>query len=187
MSIDEMYRIRKVGSEAGYDIAVHAIGDKAVSNVIEVYKRLREDGFAKNLRIEHSQLVRPQDIELYKQYDIIASVQPIHCVSDAEMADKRLGKIRAKEIAYPWKKFLDKGVKIIAGSDFPIESENVLLGIKAFTTRIPFNSEIAWNEEEIISLEQALKAYIETPEEVVGNKIPDIKIGEKADIQVCEI
>ncbi len=186
ISIDEMYRISKIGSEADYDIVVHAIGDRAVSNVIEVYKKLREDGFTNELRIEHSQLVRPQDIDLYKQYDIIASVQPIHCVSDAEMADKRLGKIRAKEIAYPWKKFIEKGVKIIAGSDFPIESENVLTGIKAFTARIPFNSEIAWNEEEIISLEQALKSYIETPEEVVSNKIPEIIIEEKADFLVIE-
>lgn len=184
MSIDEMYRISKYGSESDYDIAIHAIGDKAVSNVIEVYKRLRDDGFKNNLRIEHSQLVQPNDIELYKEYGIIASVQPIHCVSDADMADKRLGKDRAKDIAYPWKKFIDNNIKLIAGSDFPIESENVISGIKAFTDRIPFNGVKSWNQEETITLEQALKAYIETPELVVGNKIPEIKIGEKQDFLI---
>lgn len=186
LSIDEMYRISKHGSELGFDIVIHAIGDKAVSNVIEVFRKLRNDGFTNNLRIEHSQLVRPQDIELYKKYSIIASVQPIHCVSDADMAEKRLGKDRAKEISYPWKKFVDNEIKLIAGSDFPIESENVLIGIEAFIKRILFNSNIPWNNEETISLDEALKAYIETPELIVGNSPPKIEVGNEADFLIIE-
>ena len=186
MSVEEMYRISKVASEGNYDIAIHAIGDKAVSNVIEVYKRLREDAYKNNLRIEHSQLVRNKDIDLYKKYDIIASVQPIHCVSDAEMADKRLGVVRAKEIAYPWKKFIDKNIDLIAGSDFPIESENVIVGIKAFVNRIPFKSSIPWNAEEILSIDESLRAYIVSPEEVVGSDLSKIEIGNYAELLVIK-
>ncbi len=183
MPINQMFKISEKASKEGYDIAIHAIGDKAVSNVIEVYKRLRNQGFDNNLRIEHSQLIQPFDIELFHKYNIIASVQPTHCISDAYMADKRLGKDRARQIAYKWKSLIDNQVTLVAGSDFPIESESVILGLQAFTHRIPFNSTLPWNKEEIITLDNALKSYIELPQIIVNNKI-GINVDQKSDILV---
>lgn len=183
-SIDEMYRIAHKASLNNYDIAIHAIGDKAVSNVIEVYKKLRNNGFMNILRIEHSQLVQAKDIAEFHKYNIIASVQPIHCISDASMADKRLGKERAAEIAYPWKQFLDNNVMMVAGSDFPIESESVIKGIDAFIHRTPFNSNEPWNSRASINMEQALESYITNPELICGNQVDNFTLGTSADMLV---
>jgi len=175
------------GIESGFHIAIHAIGDAAVRMVLNTYKNLVEKGVADNssiLRVEHAQIVHPDDLEIFGKYGIIASVQPIHCISDAKMAEARLGE--RCSYAYQWKSLLKSGAKLIAGSDFPIESHNPLTGIDAFVRRIPFNSNESWFEKEILSREEAIKAYTTTPHFITGNQdiIGKIKVGFDADIAI---
>lgn len=183
---EQMFSIAKEASELNLDIAIHAIGDAAVRNVIEVYSKLRKLGYTNNLRIEHSQLVQPIHIRKYKEYNIIASVQPIHCISDAIMCEKRLGVERSSKIGYPWQSFLNNEVLTIAGSDFPIESQSVIEGLQAFTERKPLNMIESWNPQEIISQHEALEAYIINPYLAINHPTQPIKPNSKANFLIIE-
>jgi len=149
------------GCKEGWEIAVHAIGDKAVRNVLDVFEKLREEGYKNIFRIEHSQIVAPLDLIRYKKLSVIPSVQSIHCTSDSSMASERLG--QNMSYAYPWCSFLEKDIEIIAGSDAPIETNSVIEGINAFVHREPKNKASFWNFAERISIEDALIAYSQSP------------------------
>ena len=173
--------------ESGLDAAVHAIGDRAVREVLDVFEKVRKSKphLKNSLRIEHSQTVHPSDLLRYKQSDVIASVQAIHFTGDAMMADKRLGRQRMTDSAYRWKSFLNAGVKLIGGSDFPIESHNPFKGIESFVERTSKLDYAAELESEKISLDEALTAYTVSPYESLGiNDIGLIKKDFKADLIV---
>jgi predicted amidohydrolase YtcJ len=185
ISCDELYERASEGCKNGWDIAVHAIGDKANRNVLDVFERLRNDSYENVLRIEHSQLVHPDDIERFSELTVIASVQPIHCTSDKSMAIKRLGE--DYKFSYPWKTLHDTGANLIAGSDFPIESHNPFLGIDAFVNRKANKEEITWQKEETLSLEEALKSYCYTPHFAIGNTNSGLlQPGKRADIIIID-
>ncbi len=161
LSIEQMLaRIQRAVEDGFGSVAVHAIGDRAVSNVLTAFEQFRTmyphaDDI--RLRIEHSQVVRSDDLVRYTQTSAIASVQPIHCISDAPMAERRLGSRTSS--AYRWRSFLDSGVLLCAGSDFPVESPNPLLGIEAFVLRrLPGHSS-AWHGNERIGQTEAIEAY----------------------------
>ncbi|MBK9247638.1 MAG: amidohydrolase [Ignavibacteria bacterium] len=160
LSEDELYRKAKIGLEYQWDISTHAIGDAANRMVLNVYQRLREEELAdesRTLRIEHAQLVHPKDQQRFADLNVVAAMQPVHCISDASMAQQRLGK-RCR-YAYPWRSLRNSGIAISAGSDFPIESCNPLLGIDAFVRRVPFGWSDPWFEKECITRQEALLAY----------------------------
>lgn len=185
ISPEELYERAKNGCEEGWDIAVHAIGDKANRNVLDVYERLRADNYDNILRIEHSQLIHPDDIRRFNELKVFASVQPIHCTSDKNMAIKRLGE--SFKLAYPWKTLLDTGATLIAGSDFPIESHNPFFGIDAFINRKANKEKTTWHPEETLQVEDALKSYCYTPHLASGNtNSGTIEIGKRADITIID-
>ncbi len=147
--------------EVGWHIAVHAIGDAANRQVAQVFHALRLRGIdttEQRLRVEHTQIVHPDDIPILAEAGCVASVQPLHCVHDAPMARRRLGNQR-RSIPYPWRSLLAAGVPIAAGSDFPIEPPNVLAGVAAFCLRRPFGEVAPWIPEESLELEEAFAAY----------------------------
>ncbi|MBM4178707.1 MAG: amidohydrolase [Ignavibacteria bacterium] len=149
--------------DAGWQaIAIHAIGDQAVHNVIHVYEQIRqrEDAQEIILRIEHAQHVRPEDVARMSRLNIIACVQPTHCISDAVMAEKRLGDCRLPW-AYRWRSLLESGIHMGAGSDFPIEDPSVIAGIDAFVRRIPRGMQAPWQKHECIGQDEALYAFTE--------------------------
>lgn len=155
-----LYKKAKKGIEAGFDIAVHAIGDAAVNRVINVYEKLINDHIPREdtiLRIEHFQNLKPEDIERTAKLGIKVTVQPMHCISDAKMARARLGG-RCKN-AYIWRSLVKAGIEISGGSDFPIESHAPLDGIDGFVRRIPVNEHISWFPEERLGRTEALEAY----------------------------
>jgi predicted amidohydrolase YtcJ len=173
ISIDDLYRKAKTGCIAGWEIAVHAIGDKAVHNTLMAFRKLRDDGYENILRIEHSQIVKPEHIALFEKLNVIPSPQPIHCTSDSDMAVHRLGD--RIDYAYPWKSFFVNGIPIIAGSDAPIESNSVIEGLNAFVNRKPKNPVTKWNYSEKISVEQALDSYILHPRYYVSEEYRNIR------------
>lgn len=147
--------------EAGWQIAIHAIGDAANRQVAQVYHAVRVHGIAEpeqRLRVEHAQLVHPEDIALLAEAGCIASVQPLHCVYDAPMARRRLGPQR-ESIPYPWRSLLQAGIPLAAGSDFPIEPPDVAAGLAAFRFRTPPGEEQPWGEQECLTASESLAAY----------------------------
>ena len=147
--------------DAGWPcIAVHAIGDAAVRNVLDAYTliRSRPDGADCILRLEHAQHVAPEDVARIAQLRVVACVQATHCISDATMATKRLGPERLPW-SYRWRSLLEAGVVITGGSDAPIERPSVIDGLRAFVHRSPSGYDDPWYTSERITSADALAAY----------------------------
>ncbi|MFN4984739.1 MAG: amidohydrolase [Ignavibacteria bacterium] len=190
VSVDHMLAECNAAVDAGWQaIAIHAIGDQAVSNVIDVYEQIRRRDDAQELvlRIEHAQHVRPEDLARMSKLNIIACVQPTHCISDAVMAVKRLGTDRLSW-SYRWRTLVDSGVHIGAGSDFPIEDPSVLAGIDAFVRRIPRGMQASWLDHECISQQEALQAFTEGAHKTVGMEYRRgrLEVGFDADFTVVD-
>ena len=118
-------------AERGFQVAVHAIGDRANAVVIEALGKL--DPKLRH-RVEHAQVLTADDVGKFAKYGLIASFQPTHATSDMPWAPARLGPERLR-FAYAWKSVLDSGAHVAFGSDFPVEDPNPLLGLYAARTR----------------------------------------------------
>lgn len=125
------------GAEAGFQINIHAIGDAANRQVLDAFEYLfsQLDGQADlRHRIEHAQIVAPDDIPRFTDYNLIASMQPSHATSDMNMAEDRVGSERILS-SYAWQTFLEQGTVIAGGSDFPVEEVNPFYELHAAVTR----------------------------------------------------
>lgn len=171
---------------AGFQVNTHAIGDNANSQVLAIYQQQIKTTNSKHLRhrIEHAQVLQLSDIPKFTQNNIIASMQATHATSDKNMALSRLGKERILG-AYAWRKLLNAGIVIAAGSDFPVESPNPFYGLHASVTRQDKNNqpENGWYEEEKMTRLEALRsftldaAFAAHQEQLLGTLEP----GKKAD------
>ncbi len=146
----------------GFSANTHAIGDRANQVVLDAYEKVFKSTGGKLLRnrIEHAQIVAPEDIPRFKALDIIPSMQPVHATSDMHMAEKRLNEDQLAG-AYAWQSFLKQGSVVAAGSDFPVELANPFHGLYSAITRMDHNHkpENGWRPEEALSREQALNAF----------------------------
>ena len=151
--------------ENGISLAVHAIGDRANHEVIEAFEQIRSFERQQGLpelrhRIEHVQLINPQDVDRLARLNIIASMQPIHATSDMLMADRFWGE--RSRLAYAWRSQLDHGAILAFGSDAPVESPNPFWGLHAAITRQrPDGTPSAdgWYPAQRLSLTEAIQAY----------------------------
>src|SRR5262249_36150219 len=154
-------RARKV-MERGYQVAVHAIGDRANRLALTALATASAatQSRGRRHRIEHAQVVRPEDVQRFAQLGIIASMQPTHATSDMRWAEARLGPVRVRG-AYAWKSLLDAGAQLAFGSDFPVEDANPLLGLYAARTRQDLQGQPTggWMPHERLDGEQALRAF----------------------------
>ncbi|MCE2503019.1 MAG: amidohydrolase [Chlorobi bacterium] len=160
METEEIVVASREPLEAGYGIAIHAIGDGANRLVLDAYEGLRPVYPDALLRIEHAQIVHPDDVPRFAALNVIPTIQPTHCTSDAKMAEARLGEERCL-YAYGWRSLREHGAPLLGGSDFPIESPDPLLGLRAFVNREALSG--AWYPEQRISRTDALRAYTEWP------------------------
>ena len=146
----------------GYQVGVHAIGDAANREVLDAYAAVYAAQGGKELRnrIEHAQVVDPQDIPRFRALGLIASMQPTHATSDMNMAEDRLGKARMKG-AYAWRAFLKQGTVVAAGSDFPVESPNPFYGLYSAVTRQDHDGRPpgGWYPQQDMTLPEALRAF----------------------------
>jgi predicted amidohydrolase YtcJ len=150
----------------GFQMCTHAIGDEANRSVLNAYARAMRDvhdarpQFLWRLRIEHAQVLAPDDIPRFANLGVIASMQPVHCTSDMPWAEKRLGPERVKA-AYAWRSVLDTGAHVPFSSDFPGETLNPFYGIYAAITRQDPSGNPAggWHPEQKVTLEEALRGY----------------------------
>ncbi len=155
-----MQELASRAAKGGLALAIHAIGDRAnhlVVNVLEAAKPLNPH---LRHRIEHVQLITPEDRNRLAQAGLVASMQPIHAIHDMEMADRHLGQRAAH--AYTWRSVLESGAVLAFGSDAPIEVFNPFLGLYAAVTRCREDgtpSPNGWYPEQRLTLQQALRAY----------------------------
>ena len=148
--------------KSGFSANTHAIGDKANKVVLDAYQNVfkQTGGMLLRNRIEHAQIVTPDDIPRFKALKIIPSMQPVHATSDMHMAQQRLTDNQLQG-AYAWQTFLKQGSVIAAGSDYPVELANPFDGLYSAITRMDHNMlpENGWRASEVLSREQALRAF----------------------------
>lgn len=158
----ELMEKARLFMERGFQVAVHAIGDRANGLVLDALGYLEESTKTRAFRhrIEHAQVLRSEDIARMAQLGVIASMQPIHATSDMGWAVTRLGPERLLG-AYAWKSIQDAGVPLAFGSDAPVERPSPLLGIYAARTRQDAKGkpDAGWFAAQRLSGEDALRAY----------------------------
>jgi predicted amidohydrolase YtcJ len=145
----------------GFQLAVHAIGDRANAELLDAIEALSETYEGdRRWRVEHAQIVDPVDLPRFAVHGIIASMQPQHATSDWSMAIARMGTERLGG-AYAWKSMAANWVPLAFGSDVPVEPADPLLGLKSALTREDAKGEPAggWMPEQRLSLAEALRAY----------------------------
>lgn len=144
----------------GFQVNTHAIGDLANRNALNAYADVLKGPNDKRFRIEHAQIVAAGDFAKFKQFSIIASMQPTHATSDMLWAQERVGPERIKG-AYAWQTLMHLGVHVPSGSDFPVEDPNPLLGFYAAVTRqkVDGTPPGGWYPQQKMSREEALRSW----------------------------
>jgi hypothetical protein len=144
-------------AQSGFQLGFHAIGDKATSMALDAFDQPGVSRTARN-RIEHAQVVDPADIPRFKKLGVIASMQPNHLLTDMNWAEDRLGPKRAA-YSYAWKAFLDAGVPLAFGTDYPVEPITPFRGLYAAVTRMNEKGTKTYFPENKLTRGQALYAY----------------------------
>lgn len=190
MQPDQMNAVVRKARGCGVQVATHAIGDRGNRIVLDAYeKALGADATATDhrWRVEHAQVLSPEDLPRLAAMHVIASMQPTHATSDMPWAEDRLGPQRIVG-AYAWRQLRDSGARLALGSDFPVESIDPRLGLYAAATRTDARGMPAggWHPEENLTSYEALRgftldaAYAGFAEDEVGSLVP----GKRADFVV---
>jgi predicted amidohydrolase YtcJ len=147
---------------SGYQLAVHAIGDRANSLVLGAFEKAvaAHGPRDRRLRIEHAQVVRKEDLARFKALDVVASIQPSHAIDDMRWAEKRIGATRARD-SYNLGSFMAAGVRVALGTDWFVEPLDPRLGLYAAVTReaVEGGPKGGWLPREKITLEDAIDLY----------------------------
>jgi predicted amidohydrolase YtcJ len=143
----------------GFQVNTHCIGDSANRLILGMYGAYLKGPNDRRWRIEHAQVIHPEDFSLFGQFSIIPSIQSTHCTSDMAWAGSRLGPDRVKG-AYAYKQLLDENGWLINGTDFPIEEINPMLTFYAAVARMTINGEPAggFQPENALSREEAIRS-----------------------------
>lgn len=160
-SVADVTRMAELGAEHGFQVCVHAIGDRANREVLDIYEKVwgeRLQGPQLRWRIEHAQHIDPLDIPRFGKLGVIASMQGVHCTSDAPYVVPRLGEARAAAGAYVWQKLLQSGAVVTNGTDAPVEDVDPIASFYASVTRRTQSGE-AFHPDQAMSRMQALQSY----------------------------
>ncbi len=167
-----MLKMALGADRAGLQLAIHAIGDKAIRIILDTYAAVEKQNGRRDVagaatsnagrrwRIEHAQHMHPDDFAKFARLGVIASMQPYHAIDDGRWAEKRIGHERGKT-TYAFRTFLDQGVKLAFGSDWTVAPLNPMTGIHAAVTRATLDGKNpgGWFPEQKISLAEAIEAY----------------------------
>ena len=156
----------KAADAAGLQLFIHAIGDRAIREQLDIFARVAAENGPRDrrFRIEHAQHIAPADVPRFAQLGVIASMQPYHAIDDGRWAEKLIGPERAKG-TYAFRSLLDAGAKVAFGSDWFVAPPTPLEGIYAAVTRRTLDGAHdpdGWVPQERITVEQALRAYTAT-------------------------
>jgi predicted amidohydrolase YtcJ len=159
-SIGEVEAIAKLAEEHEMQLCVHAIGDRANRETLDIFEQY-DPGRSRDLRwrIEHSQHLHPDDIGRFASLGVIASMQGIHCTSDAPFVVSRLGEERARNGAYNWRALIDQGAVVTNGTDTPVEDINPIESFYASVTRKRIDNGFEFFPENSMTREEAIYSY----------------------------
>lgn len=180
--------VSRRAAQAGFQVGIHAIGDRgALVAVDAMEKALGGPRPEARFRLEHTQVVRVQDLERMARLGIIASMQPTHATSDMPWAGDRVGEHRL-ERAYAWRKVLGFGGRLALGSDFPVESADPRLGLYAAVTRQDLQGKPpgGWLPGERLTREEALRGFtLDAAWSLFLEKeVGSLEVGKRADLVV---
>jgi predicted amidohydrolase YtcJ len=186
-SREELAHIVRRAARAGWPVAVHAIGDRANQEALDAFDQTRDEWHPRGLRhrIEHAQLLAPEDVERFARIGVAASVQFSHAPSDRSLADRFWGGLTVG--AYAYRSLWDAGALVANGSDAPVEELDPLAGLRAGVLRT-LDERPSWHAEQTLTAEQALlatcvnPAFLERAERRRGRLLP----GYLADLVVLD-
>src|SRR5262249_48832841 len=152
----------KGADAAGLQLCIHAIGDRAISMILDIFEQIEKANGKRDRRwrIEHSQHLAAKDFARYARLDVIASVQPYHAIDDGRWAEKRIGADRIKR-TYAFRTFLDNKVRLAFGTDWPVAPLSPMWGIYAAVTRATLDGKNpdGWVPEQKLTVAEAVEAY----------------------------
>jgi hypothetical protein len=185
---ESVARTAELAIANGFQLAVHAIGDRANREVLDIYERTfaaHPDMADPRWRIEHAQHLHPDDIRRFGELGVVPAMQGVHATSDAPWIPKRLGEQRAREGAYMWQELMKSGAIIANGTDAPVEDVNPIVSFHSSVSRRTNTGDIFYPDQRM-TREEALRsytlnnAYAAFEEDVKGSITP----GKLADIVV---
>ena len=178
---DELYRHMAAAHNAGWQVCIHAIGDAANGLCVELYTRLFKEHPRKGCRhrIEHASIMDQKTMRELSRLGIVVSTQPMFIHSEKDWLPRRLGNERCKTV-YPFRSFLDAGIKVAGASDAPIESQDVLPAIQCCVTREGFEPQQCISVEEAVRMYTLDAAYAQFEDGIKGS----ITTGKRADLVV---
>jgi predicted amidohydrolase YtcJ len=191
MPYDKFENMVVTADKYGFQIGVHAIGDKGNNWVLNAYEKAQQVNGKRDSRqrVEHAQTLLISDIKRFAQLGVIPSMQPTHCISDKKFCEKRIGTERALG-AYAWKSLTDVGAGLAFGTDYQVEPLNPMEGLYAAVTRKDRLGEAGegWHPEQKITMEQAIKYYTSGSaySQFMENRKGSIKAGYLADIVITD-
>jgi len=161
---EEIYAQTLAASKAGFQTAVHAIGDRANRIVLDTFERVQREvpgSRALRMRVEHAQILDAKEIPRFAALGVIASMQATHATSDMPWVPSRIGRARMEEGAYVWRKILSTGAVIANGSDFPVEEPDPMRGLYAAVTRQDASGQPrgGWMADQRMTREEALVSF----------------------------
>jgi len=185
-----MKRLIEKADAANLQVVVHAIGDRANEELLDIFEYVESkngQGKDRRFRIEHAQHLAPQSIDRFRKLGVIASMQPYHLIDDGRWAAKRIGPERLKT-TYAFRSLLDKGAMVNFGSDWPVAPLNPILGIYAAVTRqtLDGKNRDGWIPEQKISVDEALNCYTRSNAYAMfaEDRLGSLAVGHLADIVV---
>lgn len=180
----EMLSIIKKAASINLPCAIHAIGDKAVSNVIDCFEKAPKLKNKSWHRIEHLQMIRRSDVKRLKKLNVVASMQPSHCPSDIKLIENYWGKQGRN--CFIFRTLLEKNIPLTFGSDVPIEPLDPIAGIAAAVNRTAPDVKKPFYPEQRISITEAVAGFTSKPPSIVGRtyEIGRLLPGFKADFIV---
>lgn len=207
---EELNHLVWVADSLGFQIGIHAIGDRANYMALLAYNGIYDhdyDEYAEDYedsdtvtaevpyrerrhRIEHAQLIRLDDLSLFRQNGVVASMQPTHCTSDMRWAEARVGKQRCWG-AYAWRSFLDYSIPLAFGTDWPVEPLNPMGGLCAAITRQDLETgepEGGWYPDHRLSMMEAVRAYtlVSAYAQFREKELGSITVGKLADLVILD-
>lgn len=188
-TVEEVANVATLATKYNMQLCVHAIGDRANREVLDIFENEYKTDSKRDWRwrIEHAQHINMEDIPRFAELGVIASMQGVHCTSDAPFVPKRLGEMRARLEAYAWRQIIDSGALIANGTDAPVEDVDPIASFYASVTRNvprmnhqPFFPEQKMTRAEALASYTMNNAYAAFEEDLKGS----ITVGKLADVVI---
>lgn len=190
VALDELETIAELCKQSDWQLCVHAIGDRANREVLDIYEKVLGDqiGSDHRWRIEHAQHLDPADIPRFGKLGVIPAMQANHCTSDAIFVPTRLGERRSAQGAYVWRSLIDSGAIIPNGTDAPVERIDPRVSLYASITRMLPNGEVFYPEQ-CLTRAEALLSYTLWPAIAAfqESELGSIEVGKRADLVMWDV